>query len=136
MYLVFLFAFAERAKMPSDLSLLHTLSKFSAVIAVPVLDWAPFGLSQRFATLYASALWNLVQTFDTSDVSLQMLHALLVLYLPALILHDARSKTNDTSDGPCCNHPLTSSNKQSQKSPPGKQGAPEQYTNPSPAAGV
>ena len=65
-----------------------------------MLDWAPFGLSQRFATLYASTLWNLVKTFDTSDVSLQKLHALLVLYLPALILHDTHRKINETSEGP------------------------------------
>ena len=83
-----------------DSHLLAQLGRLPQVISVPVLDWAPFGLSQRFATLYASALWNSVKTFDITDVSLQKLHALLLLYLPALILHDSRRKTNDNSDGP------------------------------------
>ena len=80
--------------------LLAQLGRLPHVITVPVLDWAPFGLSQRFATLYASALWNSVKTFDTTDVSLQKLHALLLLYLPALILHDSRRKTDDTPGAP------------------------------------
>ena len=80
--------------------MLTQLGRLPQVVAVPVLDWAPFGLSQRFATLYAFALWNLVKTFETSDVSLQKLHALLVLYLPALILHDTHRKIGDTSEGP------------------------------------
>ena len=61
-----------------DSHLLTQLGRLPQVVFVPVLDWAPFGLSQRLATLHASALWNLVKTFDTSDVSLQKLHALLV----------------------------------------------------------
>ena len=45
-------------------------------------------------------LWNLVKTFDTSDISLQKLHALLVLYLPALVLHDTHRNIGDTTEGP------------------------------------
>ena len=75
-----------------DSHLLTQLGRLPHVILVPVLDWAPFGLSQRFAALYATALWNLVKTFDTSDFSLQKLHALLVLYLPALVLHDTHRR--------------------------------------------
>ena len=80
-----------------DAHLLTQLGRLPQVITTPVLDWAPFGLTQRFATLYASALWNLVKTFDTNDVSLQKLYALILLYLPALILHDSRRNTDDAA---------------------------------------
>ena len=83
-----------------DSHLLTQLGRLPQVITVPVLDWAPFGLSQRFATLYASALWNSVKTFDTNNSSLQKLHALLLLYLPALILHDSRRKDDNRPDAP------------------------------------
>ena len=91
---------AELTFTEQDAYLLTQLGRLPQVISVPVLDWAPFGLSQRFATLYASALWNSVRTFDTSDVSLQKLYALILLYLPALILHDARPKADNVAELP------------------------------------
>ena len=65
-------------------------------------NWGILGLWGRLRAILSerSALWNSVKTFDTDDASLQKLHALLLLYLPALILHDSRRKTDDTPDAP------------------------------------
>ena len=62
-----------------DSHLLTQLGRLPQVITVPVLDWAPFGLSQRFSALYASALWNSVKSFDMDNPSLQKMHALILL---------------------------------------------------------
>ena len=67
---------------------------------VDLCEGAPFGLSQRFAALYASALWNAVKSFDIDNPSLQKMHALILLYLPALILHDSRRKDDNNPDAP------------------------------------
>ena len=44
--------------------------------------------------------WNTVRSFDVDNPALQKMHALILLYLPALILHDSRRKDDNNPDAP------------------------------------
>ena len=72
---------------------LALLGRLPTIIEVAVLDWPPFGLGVRFATLYAAALWLMVLSFKSGNASIVRLYTLISIYLPALVLHDSRTST-------------------------------------------
>ena len=70
--------------------LLSRLGRLPDVMTVPVLDWALGGLGTRFAVLYAATIRHMVLSFRTRQPIVIRLYCLIAMYLPALILHDAR----------------------------------------------
>ena len=68
---------------------LALLGRLPAIVEVAVLDWPPFGLGVRFATLYAAAIWHMVLSFKSGNSSIVRLYTLITIYLPALVLHDS-----------------------------------------------
>jgi len=72
---------------------LTLLGRLPTIIEVAILDWPPFGLGVRFATLYAAAIWHMVISFKSGNPSIVRLYTLITIYLPALVLHDSRTST-------------------------------------------
>ncbi len=59
---------------------LALLGRLPTVIEVAILDWPPFGLGVRFATLYAAALWHMVLSFKSGDTAIIKLYTLITIY--------------------------------------------------------
>ena len=72
---------------------LALLGRLPVVVEIPILDWPPYGLRVRFATLYAGAIWHMVLSFKCGDPALVLLYTLITIHLPALIFHDSRSNS-------------------------------------------
>ena len=70
--------------------LLVLLGRLPRMITVPVLDWAPGGLTMRFTAVYCSTIWHMVSTFHLNDPQLVRLHSLFALYCPAILLFDPK----------------------------------------------
>ena len=79
---------------------LTLLGRLPAVIEVAVLVWPPHGLGVRFATLYAAAIWHMVLSFKSGNAPLVRLYTLVTMYLPALVVHDARTTSSRPDRSP------------------------------------